>query len=468
MSIYIIILIIFLGIIAFLELLNLKSERRIIKKFKTKNREEIEDIINKHESNMESKKAYNIITTLSICCSFVILMINSTANELNAFDNNKYAKELEINDRVIEKLLDESIEIGHKNEIYHSYISNATFHFKDDSSNKIFEINIENENDIFEAVEILTEYKYDLNVPIYNNGTLVLCETYMFLIFTMFYTQERNFSYSVYLVKILKKMLETYDYNSEDYNMKKIDNFNLKKNINKYNIMILLVAVVPMVFCLIIMLVFRNSKYGQLLEVNDYFNFIGSFGGAILSAIISLIVLYITVQQTREIQNENKTLQETYDKKQTSLEARKYIPVLDVVNSAENEIEKCKKDTMLISLMLNNKGEVPCNIDGYKISCSARSGRQKIEIENDTRKINVNLLKVFCKDDNKKYNFIINDPEVENLPIGDEIRIYIKLFLTSSLNYKYHQTIGIVLENERINNSKTEITLPIWMDESKN
>jgi len=72
LSIYIIILIIFLGIIAFLELLNLKSERRIIKKFKTKNREEIEDIINKHESNMESKKAYNIITTLSICCSFVI------------------------------------------------------------------------------------------------------------------------------------------------------------------------------------------------------------------------------------------------------------------------------------------------------------------------------------------------------------------------------------------------------------
>lgn len=213
---------------------------------------------------------------------------------------------------------------------------------------------------------------------------------------------------------------------------------------------------------------FKLSKYGYLLEIKDYFNFAASFGGAILSAGISMIVLFITTKQTREIQDENKNLQETYDKKQTSLEARKYIPVLDVVNSAENEIKKCKKDIMSISLMLNNKGEVPCNIDGYKISCIFRKGGQEINIEHDTRKLKAKLLKVFCKDDNKKYNFFIGDPEVENLLIRDEIRIYIKLFLTSSLNYKYHQTIGIVLENERINNSKTEITLPIWMDESKN
>lgn len=65
-------------------------------------------------------------------------------------------------------------------------------------------------------------------------------------------------------------------------------------------------AIVLIIVGLTIALTFRNLPYGEQLEIKDYFNFVGSFTGASISALISIVVLFITVSQTREIQEENR------------------------------------------------------------------------------------------------------------------------------------------------------------------
>lgn len=54
-----------------------------------------------------------------------------------------------------------------------------------------------------------------------------------------------------------------------------------------------------------IMIAFNNSVYGDQLVISDYFNFIGSFGGAALSSIISFLILYITLVYNKSEQEEN-------------------------------------------------------------------------------------------------------------------------------------------------------------------
>lgn len=54
-----------------------------------------------------------------------------------------------------------------------------------------------------------------------------------------------------------------------------------------------------------IILSFKFSKYGNQLFINDYLNFIGSFGGAALSSIISFLILFITIIYNSSEQEEN-------------------------------------------------------------------------------------------------------------------------------------------------------------------
>ncbi len=54
-----------------------------------------------------------------------------------------------------------------------------------------------------------------------------------------------------------------------------------------------------------IMFAFKNSIYGYQLVISDYFNFIGSFGGAALSSIISFLILFITIVYNKSEQEEN-------------------------------------------------------------------------------------------------------------------------------------------------------------------
>lgn len=47
-------------------------------------------------------------------------------------------------------------------------------------------------------------------------------------------------------------------------------------------------------------IIFKVSKYGYELEIKDYFNFAGSFGGAIFGGIISLIILKTTLIKQKQ------------------------------------------------------------------------------------------------------------------------------------------------------------------------
>ena len=56
---------------------------------------------------------------------------------------------------------------------------------------------------------------------------------------------------------------------------------------------------------------FKNSKFGNLLEIKDYFNFAGSFGGAILGGFISLIILKVTLKEQRKQFEEQRKIEDT-------------------------------------------------------------------------------------------------------------------------------------------------------------
>lgn len=59
------------------------------------------------------------------------------------------------------------------------------------------------------------------------------------------------------------------------------------------------------IICLSIALSFKFSKYGNELKIQDYFAYVGAFGGAILSAGISFFILFITIERGKIEQEEN-------------------------------------------------------------------------------------------------------------------------------------------------------------------
>lgn len=61
-------------------------------------------------------------------------------------------------------------------------------------------------------------------------------------------------------------------------------------------------------------LVFRFMPYGYTLEIKEYFNFAGSFGGAILGAIVSFLILYVTVIRERSaLEEQRKRFEKDYN-----------------------------------------------------------------------------------------------------------------------------------------------------------
>lgn len=60
-----------------------------------------------------------------------------------------------------------------------------------------------------------------------------------------------------------------------------------------------------MIVAISIIVSFKNSTYGNELLISDYFNFVGSFGGAALSSIISFFILFITIVYNKSEQEED-------------------------------------------------------------------------------------------------------------------------------------------------------------------
>lgn len=110
---------------------------------------------------------------------------------------------------------------------------------------------------------------------------------------------------------------------------------------------------------------FKVSKYGNHLLINDYFNFIGSFGGAALSSIISFFILFITIIYNKSDQEENMlNLSRPVIKIESRMSdngeyAKEYCAVKDI-NKRENLI--------LIKFIIKNIGNGPARNIEMKIN----------------------------------------------------------------------------------------------------
>lgn len=63
-------------------------------------------------------------------------------------------------------------------------------------------------------------------------------------------------------------------------------------------------------YAFLIALIFRILPYGEQLEIKDYFNFAGSFGGAIIGGFISLVILKITLKEQKEQFEKQKEIED--------------------------------------------------------------------------------------------------------------------------------------------------------------
>lgn len=97
-----------------------------------------------------------------------------------------------------------------------------------------------------------------------------------------------------------------------------------------------------------IMFIFRNSNYGDTLLISDYFSFVGSFGGAALSSIISFFILFISIINNKSEQEENMLnsarpiLKLNNNRESDNLNTKKYIIEIDQCKIAYSTNDQMK------------------------------------------------------------------------------------------------------------------------------
>jgi len=106
--------------------------------------------------------------------------------------------------------------------------------------------------------------------------------------------------------KVLNKSIEKENNEIKQPSEREVEDIEIKnslRNKNKFlfNGIIFMISII--IVSVALMLLFKNSYYGSELKIEHYFNFVSSFGGAILVSMTSVIVLVVTVKQTRDIQN---------------------------------------------------------------------------------------------------------------------------------------------------------------------
>ncbi|WP_252248754.1 hypothetical protein [Clostridium sp. ZBS20] len=218
-----------------------------------------------------------------------------------------------------------------------------------------------------------------------------------------------------------------------------------------------------------ITLTFKFSQYGYLLEIKDYFNFAASFGGAILSAMMSLMILYITVKQTREIQEENRIVQKENEKRQRRVDSLICMPILDIdYNKEYFDIKNKTYETMKpyiedyngcvefrCWIKFKNIGKGPCKINSYTISFNYINENG---VNSDSE------YKVICGS-----NYIIPQEKTINYQISfkdENIRVDYKIvpiytlniYFSDVLKSDYVQVYTIFIRDNKVNN--IQVNLP--------
>ncbi|NFO40802.1 hypothetical protein FDB42_11985 [Clostridium botulinum] len=226
-----------------------------------------------------------------------------------------------------------------------------------------------------------------------------------------------------------------------------------------------------------IMSAFKFSQYGYLLEIKDYFNFASSFGGAILSALISMMILYITVKQTREIQQDNRRRQDIAD----SLTC---IPMLDVNYSMNEENSHCgecenlkmrkyeykneESDTIELDIigwiLLDNIGKGPCNVKKHRIQytyCDKIKTNYVTKWTDDfeDKSIKVESTEIITTNRNKLYQISISDNKVLNDYILSSIMV-LELYYNDLLCNEYIQKFTLFCDDKVTEIKSVIVDLP--------
>ncbi|EHK2337675.1 TPA: hypothetical protein ACSQWB_000965 [Clostridium perfringens] len=132
----------------------------------------------------------------------------------------------------------------------------------------------------------------------------------------------------------------------------------MKRFENKF--VITLIAILFALIATCIALVFKYSKYGYLLEIKDFFNFAGSFGGAILGGLVSIVVLKFTLDKQKEQFDEERRIAKERTIIENNIEAYKELytlckKMLLEINSLIQEIknnEDYKNENQYDNLLL--------------------------------------------------------------------------------------------------------------------
>ncbi|HII4440515.1 TPA: hypothetical protein ACY4R4_001334 [Clostridium perfringens] len=118
----------------------------------------------------------------------------------------------------------------------------------------------------------------------------------------------------------------------------------MKRSKYKFIIVNISITIILTLIAIEIAFVFKISKYGNLLEIKDFFNFAGSFGGAILASWISIIILIFTLEKQKEQFDEERKIErlKLLDEKRLNKinnDIATYREVYDICKNMLSEIE---------------------------------------------------------------------------------------------------------------------------------
>ncbi|WP_238858963.1 hypothetical protein [Clostridium sp. YIM B02569] len=149
---------------------------------------------------------------------------------------------------------------------------------------------------------------------------------------------------------------------------------------------------------IVIALCFRFGAYGEQLKINDFLGYTASFGGAILGSMTSLVILYITIINSKK------------DYEDTKLNA--VMPILKICKDLNSQQYDFVLDADNITEFGNIKEDVKLKIKNIGVG-TARD--IKIKFNNNYVTNRGKVINMFDLGANENTNFIIRIGEIQNI-----------------------------------------------------
>ncbi|MGG5461489.1 hypothetical protein [Clostridium sp. B9] len=187
----------------------------------------------------------------------------------------------------------------------------------------------------------------------------------------------------------------------------------MKKSKNKINFTIGIIIITGL-FVLIaigIASIFKHSPYGDLLEIKDFFNFAGSFGGAILGGLVSIMILKFTLDKQKEQFDEERRLEKEKYIIENNIETYRELynlckKMLIEINSLIEEINNNKdfntKEQYNDVLLYFKKSCDNINMLVYDFTFTKLSINEDLFIDNNIMNLNNNIDEIYKEFKSKK------------------------------------------------------------------